>query len=191
MFFRIRVAFGIALVITLITSITAFAKGGFSFISIRGANLKDELRVTDAALTDDFFAFADFSQDKTKAPADPGNAYEIKRYYIDGKREITFDRLHYYPETGFVFYDGIENGESEYDGEWYIARPEIKTVFEGVLPGKIQSVAPAAQESVASVDPAQSKPFIFETQFLTLIAITAGLAVILVLAFRVRKLSVR
>lgn len=149
MFTRIRVAMGIAFVALFITSISAFAKGGFSFIAITGSGLKDEIRSSDPALTEDFFAFADFYRNKTSEPANPGAGYEIRRYYIDGKREIPFDRLHYYPETGFVYYDGIVNGSSEYDGEWYTAKPGIKPILEGALSiqsmDKIQSSASAAQ----------------------------------------------
>lgn len=192
MFSRIRVAFGIGLLLSLITSITVFAKGGFSFIAITGPNLKEAVRTTDPELTSEFFAFADFYQDKTKAPADPGVGYEITRYYVDGSREIAFDHLHYYPETSFVYYDGIVNGSSEYDGEWYTARPEIKAAFESVLPGQTQSVAPAAQsEPSASLEPIPAKPSVLEIPLITLMIVTAGLAVILVLAFRVRKPSTR
>lgn len=191
MFFRIRVAFGVALLIALITSVTAFAKGGFSFISITGGNLKDELRVTDPDLTTDFFAFADFSRAKTKAPTDPGTGYEITRYYIDGKRETAFDRLHYYPETGFVYYDGIVNGSSEYDGEWYTARPEIKKTFESVLPGQIKPVEPAAQQPVPAPQQSQTDPSDLQMQTILLIVITTGLAVILLLASWFRRPTTR
>lgn len=191
MFFRIRAAFGIALLITLIASITAFAKGGFSFISITGGNLKDELRVTDPDLTTDFFAFADFSRAKTKAPTDPGTGYEITRYYIDGKRETAFDRLHYYPETGFVYYDGIVNGSSEYDGEWYTAQPEIKKTFESVLPGQIKPVEPAAQQPVPAPQQSQTDTSNLQTQTILLIVIATALAVILLLASWFRRPTTR
>jgi len=192
MFARTRVAVGFALLLTLITSITVLAKGGFSFISITGSNLKDEVRATDPALTTDFFAFADFYRDKTEAPTDPGTGYEITRYYIDGSREIPFDRLHYYLDTGFVYYDGIVNGSSEYDGGWYMAKFEIKATFENVLTGHPQPIPPVSQsQPITSVDPTQSKPSIFETQLITRIAVTTGLAVVLLLAFRARKPSTR
>jgi len=192
MFARTRVAVGFALLLTLITSITVLAKGGFSFISITGSNLKDEVRATDPALTTDFFAFADFYRDKTEAPTDPGAGYEITRYYIDGSHEIPFDRLHYYPDTGFVFYDVIVNGSSDYDGGGYMANSEIKATFENVLTGHPQPIPPVAQsQPITSVDPTQSKPSIFETQLITLIAVTTGLAVVLLLALRARKPSTR
>jgi hypothetical protein len=190
MFFRIRVAFSLALLTILMSSITAFAKGGFSFIAITGPDLKEEVRATDLALTEDFFAFADFYRDRTKAPTDPGTGYEITRYYIDGKREIAFDRLHYYPDTGFVYYDGIVNGSSEYDGAWYTAKPETKAAFEKVLPGGTQSVAPAAEsQPITSLEPMQPNRSLSQTQSITLIAVIAGLAVILVFAFWFRRPS--
>jgi len=199
MFSRIRAALGIALLVSLIASITALAKGGFSFISIAGPGLKEPVRLTDPALTTDFFAFADFYQDKAKAPTDPGEGYEITRHYVDGTREILFDRLHYYPEAGFVFYDGIENGESEYDGEWYTAQPGIKMAFEAALSIKAGSAASVEKKqpvtSAAQPDnaPAQSRPA--SSALLSspapIIALAAGLAILLVFAFWRRKVSVQ
>lgn len=199
MFSRIRVALGIALLVSLIASITALAKGGFSFISIVGPGLKEPVRLTDPALTTDFFAFADFYQDKAKAPTDPGEVYEITRHYVDGRREILFDRLHYYPETGFVFYDGIENGESEYDGEWYTAQPGIKMTFEAALSIKVGSAASVEKKqpvtSAAQPDnaPAQSRPAspALLSSPAPIIALAAGLAILVVFAFWRCKVSVQ
>jgi hypothetical protein len=177
----------------------ALAKGGFDFITIGGPNLKEAVRVTDTALTEDFFTFANFYEHKTKAPADPGQGYEILRYYVDGKREIIFDRLQYYPETGFVFYDGIENGESEYDGEWYTANPSVKTAFESALSIGNRTVAPlekkepipAASQPQAENPVVQSPPADSRLQSLPLlIAILAtGLAALVAFAFVRRKTS--
>ena len=188
MFSRIRIAFGLALLLTLINSIAVAAKGGFSFISISGPNLKDEVRATDSALTDDFFAFADFYLNKVEAPVDPGRGYEITRYYVDGSREIAFDHLHYYPDAGFVYYDGIINGSSEYDGEWYTARPGIKTIFESTLsitPMVQPQPNPSASElqSVKTAAQSQSRQSIAQPPLVLLISLIAGIVVILALAF--------
>jgi hypothetical protein len=198
MFSQFRVAIGLALLFSLILSVTAFAKGGFDFIAISGPNLKDAVRIADPALTEDFFTFANFYEDKTKAPADPGQGYEILRYYVDGNREIIFDRLHYYPESGFVFYDGIENGESEYDGEWYTANSGIKTVFESALSLKTGSVAavekkepipatlqPKAEEQVGQSTPADS---VLPSWPVLIIVIATGLAMSFLFAFVRRKI---
>jgi hypothetical protein len=142
MFVRSRIAVVLALLLALITFITAFAKGNFAFISITGPDLKDTVHVSDPALIDEFFAFANFFRAGTQAPANPGVGYEITRYYVnDGKHEIAFDRLHYYPDTGFVYYDGIVNGWSEYDGKWYTAQPGLKKIFETAVSTQMQLIA--------------------------------------------------
>ena len=201
MFSQIRVALGLALLFSLLSSVTAFAKGGFNFITISGSNLKEEVRVTDLALTEDFFTFADFSKDKAGTPTDPGEGYEILRYYVDGNREIIFDRLHYYPEMGFVFYDGIENGESEYDGEWYTANVAIRMVFESALSAQVGSVASVEKEEPA---PASSQPqdenlltqpqpaeSSFQSLPVLITILATGLAVLFAFAFVRRKTSTR
>jgi len=140
MLFRFRIALTLAISLTLFASFPVFAKGSFAFITVTGSNLKEPVRLTDPTLTTDFFTFADFYQDKAEAPTDLGMAYEITRYYIDGKTESVFDKLHYYPDTGFVYYDGIVNGSSEYDGKWYTAKQDMKPVFEAALNSQIRLV---------------------------------------------------
>jgi hypothetical protein len=147
MFTRIRIVLVCALLTAMFATVSVFAKGGFAFITISGADLKETLRTTHGELTRDFFAFADFYRNKSDAPADPGIGYEITRYYVDNSREVAFDQLHYYPETGFVFYDGIVSGSSEYDGKWYTANAAIKTAFEHVLP-EAAWIAPSSNEPV-------------------------------------------
>ena len=188
---RIQIAAGFALAVLLITSMTAFAKGGFDFITITGPNLKQAVRVTDTSLTTDFFTFANFYEDKTKAPEDPGEGYEITRHYEQGVSDVIFDRLHYYPESGFVFYDGIENGESEYDGEWYTANPEIKLAFETAL--SVQTglaVLPENKEAIAPVS--QTQPAASSSPALPILVgvLTIGLAVFFFLGFWRRRSSV-
>lgn len=195
MFVRMQVAFALALLAALILCTTVLAKGGFDFIAITGPNLKETVHVTDTALTEDFFTFANFYEDKTKAPDNPGEGYEILRGYVDGRREIIFDRLHYYPETGFVFYDGIENGESEYDGDRYRANPEIRAVFESVLGLHVgaeslekKGIVPSAGEAESKNSTAPSQPGISNPPSLPVIIIAAtGLAVLIAFAFGRRK----
>ena len=194
MFSRIRNAAGLAILLALVTSISVLAKGGFSFIAVTGPGLKEELRATDTGLTEDFFAFADFYRDKVEAPANPGQGYEITRYYVDGKRETAFDQLHYYPETGYVFYDGILNGESEYDGEWYSANPAVKTLFENVLPivpaANAQPVKqPEPAQPIVPVTQAQPFPTLDGSRVVLAVVILAGLLVLVLFALRLRRPS--
>lgn len=121
----------------LIPATVGFAKGNFDYITIKGPGITGEINVTSPALTDDFFAFADFTQGAIPPPFDPGEGYQVVRVYVetvDGTAVDTpFDQLHYYPYTGHVFYDGLVEGVSEYDGKWYAANPAADAPFRAVL----------------------------------------------------------
>src|SRR5829696_1698940 len=187
MFTRFRIALASALLAAMLISISASAKGSFAFITITGANLKETARTADGELTHDFFAFADFYQSKSDAPVDPGVGYEITRYYIDNNREVAFDKLYYYPDTGLVFYDGIVNGSSEYDGKWYTAKTKIKAAFESALTGATLAVPSSSKP----VDQTQKDPTIQQSQprsesitvpqLAMLVVIAGGLAIVLIL----------
>ncbi|MCI0607869.1 MAG: hypothetical protein L0Z71_02260 [Anaerolineae bacterium] len=116
------------------------------------------------------------------------------------QREVAFDRLHYYPDTGFVYYDGIVNGSSEYDGKWYTARSDMKATFETALFNHIRFVELRNPDSArALVSPPQSAQPARQTrsdapiakpEFILPLAAITSLAVILALAFwRRRSLS--
>jgi hypothetical protein len=190
MFFRFRNSLGLALLLSLMTSITVFAKGGFSFITVTGADLKEAVRISDPALTMSFFAFANFFEDRTEAPSNPGTGYEITRFYLDGKREIAFDLLHYYPESGFVFYDGIINGESEYDDEWYIADPKIADVFVDALSLQTQAAENSLKLQTTKLTGRIGEPP-SQGQAVTGILVIVSLTAVVVLAYRSRKPSAR
>jgi hypothetical protein len=131
MFTRIKIALGAALSLALLLTTTAVAKGNFAFIAVDGDGSRYKVRLSDTELLNDWFAFANFQARSVAAPANtPDGGYEITRYYIDRHREVAFDRLHYYPQAGLVYYDGIVNGSSEYDAKWYEANPDIRTIFE-------------------------------------------------------------
>ena len=187
---RLRIATGFVLVVLLIMFTTTFAKGGFDFITITGPNLNQAVRVTHTSLTTDFFAFANFYEDKTKAPEDPGEGYEITRHYEQGVSDVIFDRLHYYPDSGFVFYDGIENGDSEYDGEWYTAKPETKPAFENAL--SVQTGPAAAEKNQRIAPVSQTQPAVSNspTLLILVIVLTTGLAAFVFLGFWRRKPSI-
>lgn len=114
-----------------------FAKGNFDYINIMGPGITGEINVTNPALTQDFFAFADFSKGDVPPPADPGQGYQVVRIYVETLEskptDHPFDQLHYYPYTGYVYYDGLVDGSSEYDGKWYAANPSAEAPFRDVL----------------------------------------------------------
>lgn len=192
MFSRCQIALGLTLLLTLLTSITVFAKGSFAFITISGPDLKEPIRSTNPALTTDFFAFAEFYQNETKAPADPGVGYEVTRYYIDSGRDLAFDHLHYYPDTGYVFFDGLVNGSSEYDGKWYPAHPEIKAIFISALTSAVtvktepQSSAPQSQPIQPNTLPKAGFPMI-GMQSVILLSTILVLGMLAVMVYRRRR----
>jgi hypothetical protein len=201
MFSRIRIAAGLALMLTLFTFISVFAKGSFAFISITRPDLKEAVRISDPALTADFFTFADFFRSRTEAPADPGVGYEITRYYVEGSQESAFDKLHYYPDTGFVYYDGIVNGSSEYDGKWYTAKPDLKTIFEAALYNQIRLVAlgdeAAARAMVPQpqpdheIDQNQASRLFVQPRLIIAIVVAIILVTVLTFASRHRRISIQ
>lgn len=115
----------------------AFANGGFDYITVEGPGIIGEINVTNPALTEDFLVFADFSQGEAPPPVDPGQGYQIARVYVEftdeKPKDLPFDLLHYYPYTGYVYYDGVLEGSSEYDGKWYIANPAAEAPIRNVL----------------------------------------------------------
>ena len=80
------------------------AKGNFDYLTISGPGVTSEINVTNPALTQDFFAFADFTKGEIPAPANPGQGYQVVRVHvetIDSKpTSAPFDQLHYYPYAG-------------------------------------------------------------------------------------------
>jgi len=129
-----RKIFALFLVLSLLAMpVSVLAKGPFTYLTIKGSDISGDISVTDPTMLD-FFAFADFSKGSVDQPADLGNAYEVTRSFVDENKHVqNFDTLHYYPDAGYVYYDGLINGTSEYDKQWYIARPEVASDFQSVL----------------------------------------------------------
>lgn len=123
--------------ILLIPAMPALARGNFDYLAVKGPGITGEIDVTNPELTGDFFAFADFTQGAIDPPADPGQGYQIVRVYVVTKNDkpepTPFDQLHYYPYTGYVYYDGLVEGSSEYDGKWYLANPSAEEPFRDIL----------------------------------------------------------
>jgi hypothetical protein len=114
----------------------ALAKGGFTYVEVKGPGITGSIAITDPALTADFFAFADFSAGAIPPPADPGQGYQITRVYVIEDKDHPFDQLEYYPYTGYVHYIGLAEGTSEYDGSWFAANPAADAPFRAALKAK-------------------------------------------------------
>lgn len=126
------------LVLIIPTSI-ALAKGDFTYIVVKGPGIQGEINMTNPKLTSDFFVFADFTRGDIPSPADPGEGYEITRVYVetinDKPTANAFDQLLYFPykDDGYVYYVGLAEGSSEYDGKWFVANPAADAPFRAAL----------------------------------------------------------
>ena len=126
--------FFLVLALALFVPVTATtAAGEFDYIVVKGPGITGDINVSNPVLTQDIFTFADFSKGDVNPPTKPGSGYQIVRMHADGSKGIPYDQLHYYPYTGYVYYDGIVNGFSEDGGKWYIANPEIEEPFRAIL----------------------------------------------------------
>ena len=83
-----------------------------------------------------------------------GDGYLLERQSAtpNGRAFITFDRVRYYPagSQGYFFYIGIENGWSEYDGQWFAATPTAVAAMNHIIAGETTvSLAPLVQKWLA------------------------------------------
>jgi len=170
---RLRALIGLAL--SLLLMLLAFpraasAKGAFGLVVISGG-LAADIEVTDRHLLD-FGSFNDFSQSLIEAPADPGTGYVISRGWPNDAFTpfAPWDRLRYYPgaagQPGYVFYEGLVNGSSEYDGHWYRASADAEKYMLPLLAAQLAPAAPAPAVPLSSFAP-----------FLAVLVLSALLAV--------------
>jgi hypothetical protein len=67
-----------------------------------------------------------------------GDGYLITRFYeISNGSYVAFDQVRYHPDPeggrGYLFYVGIVNGSSEYDGKWFRSSEAGEAVLIDVL----------------------------------------------------------
>lgn len=127
-----RLVLALTLALLLIPTIV-LAKGSFDYIEVKGPGITGNIVITNPALTEDFFAFADFSAGSIPAPDNAGQGYEVIRVYLVDEKDRPFDMLEYYPYTGYVHYIGLAEGTSEYDGQWFVANPAADAPFRSAL----------------------------------------------------------
>jgi hypothetical protein len=117
------------------------AKGNWDKVVIESDTLPESIIVTDPALLAGLSlpVFQDFQTGGVEAPDLDGAGYALTRYGYDEARDkfIAFDFIHYYADPegglGYVYYDGLVNGWSEYDGKWFRATAEGQQTIETLL----------------------------------------------------------
>lgn len=121
---------------------TAFAKGPMQAIGIAWPGSSETIWTEDpevleylsVAQFEDFYQAVEFP---VKIPVSGG--IEINRYYQANERAtpVHFDRLFYFRNTesepGYVYYYGLVNGWSEYDGHWFRVKPKGEQVLLDLL----------------------------------------------------------
>lgn len=120
------------LLLFVIPTTAVFADGQFDYIVIRGFGIMEDINVSNPLLRS-MDAFADFSKGSANPPADPGIGYQVVRMHTEASKGVPYDQLHYYPDSGYVYYDGIVNGFSEDGTQWYVANPAVEKPFRAAL----------------------------------------------------------
>lgn len=146
-----RILLLIGLLLALASSV--MAKGPADRVVITTPN-GQTITVTDADLTKpiSMAALEALFSPRIAEPAVLGEGYELARMMAIGNDQYRiFDRVRFYPvgDRGYVYYVGIENGWSEYDGRWFEAtQPGLAAMRE-----IIGSVKPVIIAHVRSVLP--------------------------------------
>jgi hypothetical protein len=137
-----------SLLFMLLLPMTSASAGGCCFKEIRIKSLDTgrEVVITGPALTSgyDLSTFGSFASfpDRTPAPVRSGPSYEVSR---DG-----WDHLRYYPGVGdapgVVYYEGLFNGSSEYDHQWFTVTAAQDAALRQVLANQGFTPARAVQQ---------------------------------------------
>ena len=109
--------------LVLLIAATTTAKGMMDKIIIIAPD-GNTLEVTDTTMTESLsMAALEIFPQSIDEPDGLGEGYVLKRQFKDGDSYQTFDVVLYYPagNRGYVFYGGLVNGWSEYDGKWFEA----------------------------------------------------------------------
>ncbi len=116
------------------------AKGPPGKVTISGPGIDELLEVVDDAWMEPLSlpGFMDIFHE-VEAPVSVGAGYLLTRYGFDGEQHIAFDEVVYYPATtanrALVYYSGIVNGGSEYDGRWFPVTEAGEAAMQAILGG--------------------------------------------------------
>jgi len=127
------------------------AKGPPQKVTIEGPGLAVPIEITDPATLESLgMTMLEDVDSKISGPGTLSAVYLVTRYYQDGARYIPFDQVLYARQAEsdrpLVYYVGIVNGWSEFDGRWFNATADGAAAMESVL-GKAVVAASAEAES--------------------------------------------
>lgn len=105
----------------------AAAKGMVQLVEIEIPGFYQPLRIEDEGLLADLsMGQLENFEASVSTPSQVGAGVVLTRYFLDeGGREVPFDKLAFFSDLdggpGYVYYLGIVNGSSAYDGRWFAA----------------------------------------------------------------------
>lgn len=121
----------------LLSANLALAKGPWGKVVISGHGLPGVVEITDPQVLEGFSLpnFQDLSLGAIPTPEVVGGGYEMLRGWDNDQGVFTpFDRVHYYADPsggpGYLYYDGLVNGGSEFDHNWYRVTPEGESAIQ-------------------------------------------------------------
>jgi len=137
---KLLVPFAAALAIALIATSLASAKGNFTTVVVMRLGT-GELRIVHDPDLVGFFALSDFtkgSREVTNPGSTYADSYELTRVGEgEGGGLFAIDRVRYVPpgssQLGYIFYEGLINGSSEYDGKWFPTTPAGDEVMKRIM----------------------------------------------------------
>ena len=144
---RVAVAMTMTLVAVHLLSASALAKGPFTRIEVSGPGLGDSIQITDAESIE-FLGMEGLMlyRESIPEPDVMAPSYQIVRFGGDQ----AFDELRYHPSArggrGYVYYEGIVDGASEFDRKWFRANVCGETVL-------LNRIAGGRFSSLSHVDP--------------------------------------
>lgn len=143
----------IATALFILTAGGALAKARFNMIGISGPGLDGLLTYTDPETTELLATgrLEAFDRPLEGPPETLEEGYAITRY-PDLDNFVPWDQVIYYRnpagEGGSVYYAGLFNGSSEYDGRWFEAQPESEQYLLDLLAAEgafLQHTPPAGR----------------------------------------------
>jgi len=163
---RLMILF-LGLTVLLLSASIVGAKGEWGKVTISGNGLIREIEITDPVMLEDLAlgTFQDLALGEIVTPQVVGAGYSLLRGWEneDGVF-VPFDNVHYYPdpagERGYVYYDGLVNGSSEFDRRWYRVTPAGDAVMQQIFneyeiqplqPGQIPAMVLAGHTDAVNV----------------------------------------
>lgn len=154
----------------------ALAKGPFDRVTVSGGQIENTVEVSDPLLMD-FFSLSIFHNAGIEQPQVEGEGYLVTRYFKEEDGSFTaWDSLRFYPNNeesgGYVYYEGLVSGSSEYDGNWYLASYNGSSRLRQIISVSEQPLPPTK---------------IISIYFLYLAAALASFTIIIVIGLKVLR----